>query len=74
MDINQTISLGIGTPAGIPEFLTFGLQIGDVVAGATPGRAFDVMKETRRFSAVEEVRRFGASKEIRRFSVLDGDR
>lgn len=27
-DINQVISLGIGTPAGIPEFLTFGLQIG----------------------------------------------
>jgi hypothetical protein len=27
-DINQVITLGIGTPAGIPEFLTFGLQIG----------------------------------------------
>ena len=30
-DINQTITLGIGTPAGIPEFLTFGLQIAEVV-------------------------------------------
>lgn len=28
-DINQVITLGIGTPAGIPEFLTFGLQIGE---------------------------------------------
>jgi len=27
-DINQVITLGIGTPAGIPEFLTFGLQLG----------------------------------------------
>jgi len=31
-DINQTITLGIGTPSGILEFLTFGLQIGDVFA------------------------------------------
>ena len=30
-DINQTITLGIGTPGGIPEFLTFGLQIGEGV-------------------------------------------
>ena len=33
-DINQVISLGIGSPAGIPEFLTFGLQIGAVVVAA----------------------------------------
>ena len=31
-DINQVISLGIGSPAGIPEFLTFGLQIGAALA------------------------------------------
>lgn len=30
-DINQVITLGIGTPAGIKEFLTFGLQIGEGV-------------------------------------------
>lgn len=30
-DINQVVSLGIGSPAGIPEFLTFGLQIAEVV-------------------------------------------
>ena len=30
MDINQTITLGIGVPSGILEFLTFGLQIGAV--------------------------------------------
>ena len=29
-DINHTISLGIGSPAGIPEFLTFGLQLGNL--------------------------------------------
>lgn len=34
-DINHTITLGIGTPGAIPEFLTFGLQIGEAVA--TPG-------------------------------------
>lgn len=28
-DINQVITWGIGTPAGIPEFLTLGLQIGE---------------------------------------------
>ena len=26
-DINQVITLGVGTPSGILEFLTFGLQI-----------------------------------------------
>jgi hypothetical protein len=30
-DINQIITLGIGTPGGIKEFLTFGLQIGEGV-------------------------------------------
>lgn len=30
-DINQVITFGIGTPSGIPEFLTFGLQIGEAV-------------------------------------------
>ena len=29
-DINQVITLGIGTPAAIPQFLTFGLQTGSV--------------------------------------------
>jgi hypothetical protein len=29
-EINHTITLGIGTPGAIPEFLTFGLQIGEV--------------------------------------------
>lgn len=31
-DIHQVISLGIGTPSGITEFLTFGLQMGAAVA------------------------------------------
>jgi hypothetical protein len=37
-NINQVITLGIGTPAGIPEFLTFGLQIGEEVI-IPPGNA-----------------------------------
>ena len=36
-DINQTITLGIGTPAGVPEFLTLGLQISQAVVPDTPG-------------------------------------
>ena len=28
-NINQVITLGIGDPSGIKEFLTFGLQIGE---------------------------------------------
>ncbi len=31
-DINQIITLGIGPPSGIPEFLTLGLQISAAVA------------------------------------------
>lgn len=34
-DINHTITLGIGTPAGISEFLLFGLQLGVEIAGLT---------------------------------------
>ena len=30
-DINQVISLGIGSPSGITEFITFGLQIGEAL-------------------------------------------
>jgi hypothetical protein len=29
-DINQVITLGVGTPSGILEFLTFGLQIAQI--------------------------------------------
>lgn len=32
-DINQVVTLGIGVPAGIPEFLTFGLQTVEPVNG-----------------------------------------
>lgn len=41
-DINHLISLGIGSPAAISEFITFGLQIGEVVV-IPPGNAV-VMK------------------------------
>lgn len=41
-DINQVITLGIGTPAGIKEFLTFGLQIGVAVVVQTWTKQNDV--------------------------------
>ena len=34
-EINQTITLGIGTPSGISEFLLFGLQLGVEIVGLT---------------------------------------
>ena len=36
-DINQTITLGIGTPSGIPEFLLFGLQTAPELALTSEG-------------------------------------
>ena len=36
-NINQTISLGIGAPSGIPPFLTFGLVIQEETALVVPG-------------------------------------
>ena len=44
-DINHIISLGIGSPAAIKEFLTVGLQIGSPPADAS--RTFTVPAETR---------------------------
>ena len=43
-NINQLITLGIGTPSGIKEFLTFGLQI-DVLV--TPTTVFTVTLDGR---------------------------
>lgn len=58
-DINQTITLGIGTPAGIPEFLLFGLQIGAVVeVETTQGKTFVVATEVVEFAVPEETREF----------------
>jgi hypothetical protein len=37
-DINQVITLGIGTPGAIPEFLTFGLQTEATEAPPVPYR------------------------------------
>ena len=34
-DINQIITLGIGTPSGVLEFITLGLQIGEEVVPPT---------------------------------------
>jgi len=56
-DINQVISLGIGTPSGIPEFLTFGLQIGAALdITVRPNRLFIVQPEDRDFTVVPEER------------------
>jgi hypothetical protein len=61
-DINQLISLGIGSPAGIPEFLTFGLQIGEQLSGWLPvdelqGGAWTPVTETQAasWSTINEV-------------------
>lgn len=45
-DINQVITLGIGTPGAIPEFLTFGLQIGELTVPGQPGIEY-TMSESR---------------------------
>lgn len=37
-DMHQIITLGIGNPAGIQEFLTFGLQIGSNEVDAGEGQ------------------------------------
>ena len=46
MSSSYLISLGIGTPAGVPEFLTFGLQN---AAAATAHRVFIPRHESRAF-------------------------
>lgn len=70
-DINHVISLGIGSPAAIPEFLTFGLQLGAVavVPGAPECRRFEIFSESRRFEVMQEIRRFEIPAENRRLEV-----
>lgn len=59
-DINQVITLGIGTPAGIPEFLTFGLQLAEAGTGIVLSDTVEI-----RFTASDEVEiRFTASEEV----------
>ena len=59
-DINQVITLGIGTPSGIPEFLTFGLQIAQppvylIVSSIVKIRALASMAVKVRSTASAEV-------------------
>ena len=70
-DINHVISLGIGSPAAIPEFLTFGLQIGAAAAysPAPDCRTFVVPEETRTFEVPAEVRTFTIEEEDRTYIV-----
>lgn len=48
-DINYIISLGIGSPAAIPEFLTLGLQVGAAAALPSPTVIFDMPKRVTAF-------------------------
>lgn len=48
-DINQVISLGIGTPADIPHFLTLGLSIGAAVV-VLPGEMLSITMDVRTVS------------------------
>lgn len=64
-DINHIISLGVGTPGAIPEFLTFGLQIGDaVVYVPSIGRTFFAGSEERGFTVSSESRTFYVGEEL----------
>ena len=59
-DINQVITLGIGTPSGIPEFLTFGLQIAGV--RPTPScRKMTILAEDRTITIESEDREYAIS-------------
>lgn len=53
-DINQIISLGIGTPADIPHFLLVGLSVNDVVAADVTVDVFCVVRETPTTCVVRE--------------------
>ena len=66
-DINHVISLGIGSPAAIPEFLTFGLQIGEaaVVSGAPDCRTYFINGEVRVLPILAEIRTYEIPEEIR---------
>lgn len=56
-DINHVISLGLGSPAAIPEIMTFGLQISIVIhADAHSDRLFWVAPETRCFGVPSDSR------------------
>ena len=49
-DINQVTTLGIGTPAGIPEFLLFGLQIAQEVAPSVEGLEYTLPANRMHYS------------------------
>ena len=70
-DINHVISLGIGSPAGIPEFLTFGLQIGEavIVIGTPECRTFLIAGEYRTLEISEEMRTLEINEETRTLEV-----
>jgi hypothetical protein len=68
-DINQVITLGIGTPAGVPEFLTLGLQIGAAAALYTVDGNVAV-----RITADNDVAaRFTADNDVATRFTADGD-
>ncbi len=60
-DINQIITLGIGTPAGIEEFILFGLQPHTVAHSEAPAeRTLTIAAESREYDVEAETRTFEA--------------
>ena len=53
-DIHHTISLGIGTPAGIPEFLLFGLQTAPELALTSEGLEYTLPTNRLHYTMPEE--------------------
>lgn len=50
--INQLITLGLGIPSGIKEFLTFGLQIGAEVVSTVPSARIYIISASPRAYAI----------------------
>lgn len=69
-DINQVISWGIGSPAGVPEFLTFGLQVVAVPYAVAPSaRTYIVPVEGRTYTVPVEDRTYIVPVEDRTYIV-----
>lgn len=68
-DINHVISLGIGSPAGISEFLTFGLQIGASIVPTVPGAEFTVPRSTAEFTVRRSAAAFTVPRQRADFTV-----
>jgi len=70
-DINQVITWGIGTPSGILEFITLGLQLGEPPAHteAPADRTFTPGLESRTFTPAAESRTITVPAESRTVTI-----